>query len=471
MERYVENPRHIEIQIMADQHGNVIYLGERECSIQRRYQKVIEEAPSLALTQEMRCRIGEQACNLARMAGYTNAGTVEFILDPRGNFYFLEMNTRLQVEHPVTEMVTGLDLVELQLQVAAGKPLSCSQEDVILDGWAIEARICAEEPDRNFLPATGLVTRYAAPLVDNIRMDSGIMAGSRISIYYDSLLTKVVSWGENREEARKTLVQALNKFHLEGVITNVDFANAILNHPAFIAGELSTGFIAEHFDQGVMKIDPPMTKLELMVIACSLVYHNRQSLMRESLKPMIAKVGVAHRPKARHRYIVKGEKNIFSISLLGHMDSHRWDIQVNDNTYEVITPDFEFYRRRLKLTINGQVEYFRLQYRENFFWAAFCGINRIFEVYSPREWALARYMPKERRQTLDNVLLSPMPGLAVDIKVKKGDRVFRGQDIVVIESMKMESGVASPCDGEVDEILIESGQALESGDVLITFQT
>ncbi len=470
LERFVEKPRHIEIQIMADQHGNVIYLGERECSIQRRYQKVIEEAPSLIITPEMRKDIGERACNLARESGYSNAGTVEFIMDTRGDFFFLEMNTRLQVEHPITELVTGLDLVELQLQVADGQQLPYRQEDIVLDGWSIEARICAEEPDRNFLPSTGLVTRYAEPRGTHIRMDSGIMAGSRVSVYYDSMLTKAISWGKDREEARMRLVEALNKFHLEGVITNADFANAILNHPAFIEGKLSTDFIEEHFDQGVMKIEPPMEKLELMVIASTLIYHNRQSLVRESLKPMAAKVGPDHRPEVWHQYVVKGEKNIFSIRLLGNIDTHKWDIHVNDNYYEVITPDFEFYRRRLKLLVNGRREYFRLQYRENFFWAAFCGINRILEVYSPREWELAQHMPKERKTLLDNVVRSPMPGLAVDIRVQKGDRVFRGQDIVVIESMKMESGVASPCDGEVDEVLVKIAQAVESGDVLITFK-
>jgi propionyl-CoA carboxylase alpha chain len=471
IERFVEMPRHIEIQIMADQHGNVIYLGERECSIQRRYQKVIEEAPSMALTPEMRKEIGERACSLAREAGYSNAGTVEFILDSHGDFFFLEMNTRLQVEHPVTELVTGLDLVELQLQVADGQYLPYRQEDIVLDGWSIEARICAEEPDRNFLPSTGLITRYAEPRGTNIRMDSGIMAGSRVSVYYDSMLTKAISWGKDREEARKRLVEALNKFHLEGVTTNADFANAILNHPAFIEGRLSTDFIEEHFDQGVMKIDPPLEKLELMVIASTLIYHNRQSLVRESLKPMVAKVGPDHRPEVWHQYVVKGEKKVFNIRLLGHIDTHMWEVYVNDTHYEVITPDFEFYRRRLKLLINGQKEYFRLQYRENFFWAAFCGINRIFEVYSPREWELAQYMPKDRTFILDNVVRSPMPGLVVDIRVQKGDRVFRGQDVVVIESMKMESGVASQCEGKVDEVLVNIGQAVESGDVLITFKS
>ena len=471
MERYVEKPRHIEVQIMADQHGNVIYLGERECSVQRRYQKVIEEAPSLALTPEMRKDIGERACSLAREAGYSNAGTVEFIMDPRGEFFFLEMNTRLQVEHPVTELITGLDLVELQLMVAAGQPLPYRQEDIVLRGWAIEARICAEEPDRNFLPSTGLITRYAEPRGANMRMDSGIMAGSRVSVYYDSLLTKAVAWGEDREEARKRLVEALNKFHLEGVVTNADFANAILNHPAFIEGRLSTDFIAEHFDQGVMKIEPPMEKLELMVIASTLIYHNRQSLVRESLKPMAAKVGPDHRPEVWHRYIVKGEKNIFDVRLLGHIDTNLWDFHVNDNHYEVVTPDFEFYRRRLRLLINGRKEYFRLQYHGNFLWAAFCGIIRIFEVYSPWEWELAQYMPKERKSIRENVVRSPMPGLAVDIRVQKGDRVFRGQDVVVIESMKMESGVASQCDGVVEEVRVKIGQAVESGDVLITFKS
>ncbi len=470
LERFVENPRHIEIQIMADSHGNIIYLGERECSIQRRYQKVIEEAPSIAITPEKRKDIGERSCALAREAGYTNAGTVEFILDPFGDFFFLEMNTRLQVEHPVTELVTGLDLVELQIKVAAGEPLPFNQEDISLNGWAIEARICAEEASRNFLPSTGLVTRYASPRGTNIRMDSGIKAGSNVSVYYDSMLAKAISWGENREEARKTLIQALNKFHLEGVVSNADFANAILNHPAFIAGDLSTDFIEAHFDSGKMKVEPSMKNLELMVIASTLVYHNRQSLVRESLKPMISKVGTAHKYEEWHQYVVKGEVNTFTISLLGSIITNHWKINVNDTMYEVVTPDFEFYRRRLKLKINGQYEYFRLQYKENFIWAAFCGISRTFEVYNPREWELAQFMPEVKKTGRENILLSPMPGLAVDIKVQQGDRVFKGQDLVVIESMKMESGVASPCDGTVDEVLIKIGQAVESDDVLITFK-
>jgi propionyl-CoA carboxylase alpha chain len=470
VERYLESPRHIEVQIMADGYGNVIHFGERECSIQRRHQKVIEEAPSLALTPEMRQEIGRRSCDLARAAGYVNAGTVEFIMDDRDEFYFLEMNTRLQVEHPVTEMVTDLDLVELQLRVAAGQPLSRRQEDVVLTGWSIEARICAEDPHRGFLPSTGIVTRYGQPYGANIRLDSGIEAGSRVSVHYDSLLAKAVSWGRDREEARKALVQALNKFHLEGLTTSADFANAILNHPSFIAGDLSTSFIDAHFEGGIPKIDPPMDRLELMAIACGLVYHNRLGLVRDSLKPVVSRVGVAHGPETWHEYIVRGEKDLFALRLLAQPNPHHWEVFLNDTRYEVITPEFEFYRRRLKLIVNGNAEYFRLQYQDNDFLASFCGISRIFEVYSPREWELAQFMPKRGKPSIDNVLLSPMPGMVVEIRAKPGDRVFRGQDVLVIESMKMESGVASPCEGEVDEIRVAKGEVVEAGDLLITFR-
>lgn len=471
LERFVATPRHIEIQIIADQHGKVVSLGERECSIQRRYQKVIEEAPSMAVDAELRSRMGEMACALAREAGYSNAGTVEFILDAQGNFYFMEMNTRLQVEHPVTEMVTSLDLVELQLRVASGEPLPISQEDVSIKGWAIEARICAEDSGRNFLPSTGLITRYSNLRGRNIRLDSGVEAGSFVSVYYDSLLSKVISWGETREKARTALINALNRYHIEGVTTNLDFANSIVNHPAFIKGDLSTGFIDQYFEGGEAKIDPPMEQLVAMVIASTTVYHNRKNLVRESLRPIAAKVGMSHQQAERHRYVVKGKKQIFEVELYGQLSSPDWSVTVNGTEYSVVAPAFEFYRRRLKLSINGTDQYFRLQYRQNFIWAAHCGISRILEIYTPREWELAQYMPKEIKGTQENELLSPLPGMVVNIMVKKGDRVYRGQDLVVIESMKMESGVSSPCDGVVEHVAATIGKAVETDEVLITFTT
>ncbi|MDA8137154.1 MAG: acetyl-CoA carboxylase biotin carboxylase subunit, partial [Desulfobacteraceae bacterium] len=243
IERFIRSPRHIEIQIMADMHGNIVHLGERECSIQRRYQKIIEESPSTVLDAALRKKMGTMACELARKAGYVNAGTVEFILAPDNQFYFLEMNTRLQVEHPVTEKVTGLDLVELQLRIADGGVMLLSQEKVQLSGWAFEARICAEDTDKGFVPSVGLITRYAEPRGPQVRVDSGVAAGSTVHLFYDSMLAKVITWGEDREQARQTMVQALNGYHIEGVHTNVDFVNRVMTHPSFISGDLSTNFI------------------------------------------------------------------------------------------------------------------------------------------------------------------------------------------------------------------------------------
>jgi propionyl-CoA carboxylase alpha chain len=281
----------------------------------------------------------------------------------------------------------------------------------------------------------------------------------------------VISWGDTREEARTTLVNALNRYHVEGVTTNLNFANSILNHPAFIKGELSTGFIEEHYEDGQAKIDPPMEQLEAMVIATTVVYHNRKNLVRESLKPMAAKVGTSHKLAQHYKYVVKGNKNIFEVELEGHLESRDWRVTVNGKEHAVIAPVFEFYRRRLKLSIDGVDRYFRLQYHQNFIWTAHCGITRVFEIYTPREWELAQYMPKEQKVAGENVLLSPLPGMVVNILVNKGDRVYRGQDLVVIESMKMESGVSSPCDGVVEHVAATIGKAVETDEILITFTT
>lgn len=470
LERYIIRPRHIEVQILADRFGQVIHLGERECSVQRRYQKIIEETPSTALTEAQRRQIGEWACLLAHEAGYVNAGTVEFVLDRQGRFYFLEMNTRLQVEHPVTELVTGLDLVELQLRIASGEPLPLKQKDVSFKGWAIEARICAEDPLREFLPDTGLITRYAVPRGKNIRLDSGIEAGSLISVYYDSLLAKVAAWGEGREEARETLVQGLNGYHLEGVTTNSDFVNAILTHPAFIAGDLSTDFVAEHFEKGRGKLPPATEVLHYMVIAATLIYHNRNGLVRESLKPMATHVGLTPKIPEWVEYMVKAEDDLLTIRIFKKSLNREWSAWVDGEKYQVKTPEFEFFRRRLRLKIDDQAPMFRLQYQGNFIRTSYCGVIRTFEIYTPREWRLAQYMPQPREAAPENVLACPMPGLVVTILAKPGDRVFRGQDLVSIESMKMESFVASPCDGEVDQVLVRTGQAVETGETLLIFK-
>ncbi len=471
MERYIKRIRHIEIQIIADNYGNVIHLGERECSIQRRYQKIIEETPSTAVDDSLRGRMGEMACKLARKAGYRNAGTVEFILDESdGSFYFLEMNTRLQVEHPVTEMVTRLDLVELQLRIAAGEKLTIWQEDVFRKGWAIEARICAEDPARSFLPVTGMITRYATARIKNVRIDSSIEAGSFVSTHYDSLLAKVIGWGETRNQAIESLVQALNACHIEGLITNVDFVNAVLNHPSFAAGDLSTDFIDEHYDHGLMKLPPPEECLHFMAIAVTLVYHNRQSLVHESLKPMMAKVGAPHQLKDEYSYMVKGDDDFFELRLLKSPAPRNWTVMVNGCRYQISTPEFEFYRRRLKLKINGKTQFFHMKYKENKIWVAYRGVTLVLGVYSPLEWKLSYHMPKPKMIPPEDVIRCPMPGMVVAIPVKQGERIYRGQDLISIESMKMETFVASPSDGRIESIHVAPGQAVDSGDILIKLQ-
>ena len=470
VERCIRRPRHIEIQIMADNHGYVVHLGERECSIQRRYQKIIEESPSCALDADLREKMGSLACSLAQKANYTNAGTVEFILDENRDFFFLEMNTRLQVEHPVTELVNGLDLVELQLRVAAGEVLPISQKDVSLNGWAMEVRVCAENPARDFVPSVGQITRYAAPKGAHVRVDSGVAAGSSVGVYYDPMLAKVITWGEDREQARKRMIQALNGYHIEGVFTNIDFANQVLTHPVFIQGDLSTDFIPTYLFDESKKLESPIAVLHAMATATTLIYHLRESLLQSALLPLQSRVGATRLKKGHFDYIAKSEDDIFNIRLEKDGSNLQWRVCVDDSTYRVVTPQLEFYRRRLKLSINGEESHFRLKYQGNFTKAAFCGVTRTFEIYNPREWKLSRFMPPPSVKEAENILECPMPGLVVDVKVKAGDQVFRGQELVILESMKMESAVSSPGDGLVDEVLVKPGDAVESGKVLIRFK-
>ncbi len=469
VERFLEQPRHIEIQVLADSHGHVIHLGERECSIQRRYQKIVEESPSCAITPERREYMGRLACELARVAGYVNAGTVEFIVDRHGECFFLEMNTRLQVEHPVTELVNGLDLVELQLRIAAGEPLPRTQEEVRLNGWAMEVRICAEDPRRNFAPSVGLVTRYAAPRGRSVRVDSGIDAGSTVSVYYDPMLAKVITWGEDREAARRRMVQALNGYHIEGVSTNIDFANRIVTHPAFIAGELSTDFIATRLLAEKTSWEPSRQVLDHIAIATTLIYHLRESLVQDSLKPLKSRVGMVAAGRGCSPYVAKHEDWVFEMCL-EQEGEFRWRVAVDGVDYRVVTPPMEFYRRRLRLEINDEVCYFRLKYSGNFIEAAYSGVAGDFEIYNPREWRLAAHMPPPSRRLGGNVLDCPMPGLVVAVRVAEGERVFRGQELIILESMKMESAVAAPDDGVVEAVCVGPGDAVETGTVLLRFR-
>jgi propionyl-CoA carboxylase alpha chain len=471
VERYIEQPRHIEIQVLADSHGQVVHLGERECSIQRRYQKVIEESPSPGVSPELRERMGKAACDLARTAGYVNAGTVEFVMDAQKNFYFLEMNTRLQVEHPVTEMVTGLDLVEWQLRIASGEHLPFDQSGIKFKGWAIEARICAEDPCRGFIPSTGMITRYAAPCGKGVRIDSGVNIGSKIDVYYDSMLAKLICHGTTREEARLGLIEALNGYHVEGVSANIDFVTSVLCLPEFAAGELTTGFIEQHFNGGVSKRPPNLQDLQLAALAATLIYHTRSVAVRKSLRHMVSDIGVRRDLGKRHEYKIRSEEDQFRVLLDGAPISGQiCTIKVDDQKFEVMIPIFAFFRRRLKLNINGQDYRFRIRFDESFMFISFNGISRRFEIYTPKEWAMMTYMPTKDNKVINNILVCPMPGLVVDVLAQPGERVFRGQNLVILESMKMESGVASPVDGIIAEVLVDKGQAVEADQTLMKFK-
>jgi len=471
VERYIEQPRHIEIQILADSQGHVVHLGERECSIQRRYQKVIEESPSPAVSPELRQRMGKAACDLARVSGYVNAGTVEFVMDSQHNFFFLEMNTRLQVEHPVTELVTGLDLVEWQLRIASGEPLSFDQSGVSFTGWAIEARICAEDPSRGFIPSTGMITRYAAPRGKGVRVDSGVNIGGKIDVYYDSMLAKLICHGQTREEARRGLIEALNGYHIEGVSTNIDFVTSVLCLPEFAEGNLSTAFIEQHFEGGVSKRSPSLQSLQLAALAATLIYHTRTVAVRESLRHMVSDIGGRRDLGKTHPYKVRSQDDLFEVTLEGlPVSGQLCTFRVGSDKYRVEIPTFEFFRRRLKLTIDGQEFRFRVQFKQSFMFMSFNGISRVFEVYTPKEWDLMKFMPEKADKAFNNMLLCPMPGLVVDVLAQQGERVFRGQNLVILESMKMESGVASPVDGVIAEVRVNSGQAVEAGETLIRFE-
>jgi propionyl-CoA carboxylase alpha chain len=333
----------------------------------------------------------------------------------------------------------------------------------------MEARICAEDPARGFTPATGMITRYAEPRGDAVRVDSGVDTGSKIGVHYDSMLAKVICHGKDRETARTALIEALNGYHIEGVVTNIDFANSVLCQPAFADGRLDTGFIDRYFD-GHLPLSPPDGRhLKLSAVTAALVYHVRDILVRESVKPMVTLIGGEQGITGAHHYVVRSESEVYEIQMEKGEDGNQWTILVNQEPMTVVAPDFEFYRRRLKLTIDGRVHRFRLRYDRSFFWVAFCGLNRLYEVYRPEEWDLIKYMPAGKKILPSDELPCPMPGLVVAVPVKPGDRVTRGQNLITLESMKMESGVASPVDGTIAEVLVKTGDAIDAGDLLVRF--
>ncbi|MCP5364395.1 MAG: acetyl/propionyl/methylcrotonyl-CoA carboxylase subunit alpha [Hyphomicrobiales bacterium] len=467
IEKFIVNPRHIEIQLLGDKHGNVVYLGERECSIQRRHQKVIEEAPSPLVDAAMRAEMGERAAALARDCGYDSAGTVEFIADQDKNFYFLEMNTRLQVEHSVTEFITGLDLVEWMIRVAAGEPLDFAQKDVRLKGWAIESRIYAEDPNRRFMPSTGRLVRYQEPAQSpNLRVDSGIYEGAEISMFYDPMIAKVTVWERNREAAIAAMRTALDAFYIKGVSHNIAFLSAIFANPRFQKGHLSTAFIAEEYQDGYTPAPLDTCDTDVIVAAASLMhlhYLHRMSMVSGQLPrysmamPEDLEVffdGRFHPVTVDAR--VAGPEEGMDITHGGRLLAIRSGWKVGD---PVLCGTMN------AAPISLKVEEIGLGYR-----LYHHGAEIDVMVYRSHVAQMLRRMPERKPPDMSRYLLSPMPGLLRSLTVEVGDRVEPGVELALVEAMKMENILRANRVGRIAKIAAQPGDTLKVGQIILEFE-
>jgi propionyl-CoA carboxylase alpha chain len=472
VEKFITDPRHIEIQVLGDKHGNVIHLGERECSIQRRNQKVVEEAPSPLLDEATRRAMGEQAVALAKAVGYDSAGTVEFVAGQDKSFYFLEMNTRLQVEHPVTELVTGIDLVEQMIRVAAGEKLAMTQADVRMSGWAVESRIYAEDPYRNFLPSIGRLVRYRPPREGTIgdvtvRNDTGVAEGGEISLHYDPMVAKLVTHAPTREEAIEAQADALDAFVIDGVQHNIPFLSALMQHPRWQAGNLSTGFIAEEYPQGFHPIAPEgETATRLAAVAAALDHIGNERKRRISGQLKSTRVTFDQERVVRlgsREFHIDMEDSIERLVVaFRREDGGASDRHMVRSAWRPGTPtwagliDEAWATVQVRPILNG----FQLSYR---------GVQTPAHVYTPQEAAAARLMPVRKQTNSGKKLVCPMPGLVVSIAVVPGQEVKAGETLAVVEAMKMENVLRAERDGVVKTIHAKPGETLAVDAVILEF--
>jgi propionyl-CoA carboxylase alpha chain len=483
IEKFVEEPRHIEIQVLGDSHGNVIYLNERECSIQRRHQKVIEEAPSPFISDETRQAMGEQAVALAKAVKYQSAGTVEFVVGKDQSFYFLEMNTRLQVEHPVTECITGLDLVELMIRVAAGEALPLTQADVKRNGWAIECRINAEDPFRNFLPSTGRLVRFLPPPetmfqsqtqnLFGVRVDTGVIDGGEIPMFYDSMIAKLIVHGKDRLEAIAKMREALNGFVIRGISSNIPFQAALLAHPKFVAGDFNTGFIAENYGKGFSAEDVPHTDPAFLVALAA--FQNRRYRTRAS---GITGQLEGHGVKVGEQFVVvvldkAGQHQHHAVSVTDlDVDTGACLVHVGANSYQIAS-DARLGSIRVEGSVNGAAFTAQIErgIGRNPLALRVChnGTQIDALVLSPLGAQMHKLMPYKAPPDLSKFLLSPMPGLLVDVAVQPGQTVQAGERLAVIEAMKMENILFAAQDGVVGKILASKGESLAVDQVILEF--
>ncbi len=471
IEKFIEQPRHIEIQVLGDQHGNILYLGERECSIQRRHQKVVEEAPSPFVTPEMRKAMGEQAVALARAVGYYSAGTVELIVsgaDTSGkSFYFLEMNTRLQVEHPVTEEVTGLDLVEQMIRVAAGEKLKLKQDDVKLDGWAVETRVYAEDPYRGFLPSTGRLVRYRPSPerrdgVVRVRVDDGVFEGGEVSMFYDPMIAKLVTWGPTREAAMDAQVEALDAFEIEGIGHNVDFLSALTQHPRFRSGNITTNFIAEEYPEGFEGAPADEQLIADLAAIAAMIETTREARAGQISDQLDTNV----EPPLDHAVKIGEQVHRVRIEPFegGTMAS------VDGGAPVEMFGNWSPGQRLLGITIDGRQRTVQVK-REGRCWALTSrGATHKVQVLDPHVAELSVHMIEKTPPDLSRLLLAPMPGLVTRLDVKTGDKVEPGQTVAIMEAMKMENILRAPKAAIVKATPVKAGESVAVDQVIVEFE-
>ncbi|NJS38372.1 MAG: acetyl/propionyl/methylcrotonyl-CoA carboxylase subunit alpha [Rhodobacteraceae bacterium] len=468
IEKFVTQPRHIEIQVLADKHGNTVYLHERECSIQRRNQKVIEEAPSPFLDADTRKAMGEQACALARAVGYTSAGTVEFIVDGARNFYFLEMNTRLQVEHPVTELITGVDLVEQMIRVAYGEKLPFRQEDLKINGWAMESRLYAEDPYRNFLPSIGRLTRYRPPVEGPtaggiVRNDTGVFEGGEISMFYDPMIAKLCTWAPTRAGAIEEMRLALDTFEVEGIGHNLPFVGAVMDHPRFQSGNITTAFIAEEYPEGFK--GAVLDDATLRRVAAAAAAMNRVAEIRRT---RISGTMDNHERRVGDAWVVSLQGAELAVTVSADHDGST--ITFADGAALRVTSDWTPGQPLARLTVDGTSLALKTAKIPMGFRMRLRGADLKVHVRTPRQHALAGLMLEKAPPDTSKYLLCPMPGLVVKINVGVGDEVQEGQALATVEAMKMENILKAERTGVVKAVKAQAGASLKVDDVILEFE-
>ena len=473
VEKFIENPRHIEIQVLGDKHGNVVYLGERECSIQRRNQKVLEEAPSPLLDEKTRRAMGEQAVALSKAVGYDSAGTVEFVAGQDRSFFFLEMNTRLQVEHPVTECVTGIDLVEQMIRVASGEKLPFKQSDITLKGWAVESRVYAEDPFRNFLPSIGRLVKYRPPAesVKNgitVRNDTGVFEGGEISMFYDPMIAKLVTHGPTREAAIDAQAEALDGFYIDGIQHNIPFLSAVMQNARWRSGKLSTGFIKEEFPEGFQSLTPAGKDLQTIAAIAAVIDHLGNERRRDITHQM------AGQPvRFAKRRVVKAGGAAVTVDVSGSIPGPYQVsfVEADGKSGKPVTIASDWWPGQPVWagTIDGKDVRVQVRPIENGLNLAYRGISAPVYVYTAREAELAALMPIKAKADLSKYLLCPMPGLVKAIHVLEGQDVKAGDSLAIVEAMKMENILKAERDGKVKKVAAKAGDSLAVDAVILEF--